>query len=243
LKVVAAEYEDCHVTVNVHAAEVRAWLNDSVDGNNLFRDVEIFLEDESGTPVSKTTLASAFIREFTISATDTEFLIKAGQPIRMVLVPESISTTSGGPNFNPVNQPIPNGSFSLDIDNVDGSRMHSVSELTMRVQKVLDITGASGIARFVPGQTSFDDLTLTAIFGNQTIAHLESWMANVAAGNSDTRDADLELIRSDGTHVSTVELSSLDPIEMLPFFVESPSESIFARRRSVKLRLGSFRFQ
>jgi hypothetical protein len=244
LKLVTAEHEDCRLAVTIVADEVRTWLNDTVNGNNPWRTVEIFQYGFGGT-ASQTTLESAFISEFTLSAMNPADS-KSPVTISMVLVPQSIATTSGGPNFTVATQPIAGAAmFLLEIDSVDGSRMRSVSSLRMRVQKVLDTANTTGIAAFIPGQMSFDDITLTAATaGGQTVADLEAWVANIAAGIFDARDGNLDLLRFNLTFVTRVELSNLEPIEMLPFAVDGESGSkTSVGVRSVKLRVGSFRFQ
>jgi hypothetical protein len=243
LKVVAAEYEDCHITIRTIAAQVRTWLNDTVTGTNPLRDVEIVAFDSRGTVVAEMLVEAAFMSEFTISAVDSA--VDEQVTIKLVLVPAAIESTPGGPNINIAVQPFAwSNLFALEIDNVDGSRISTVSALTMRVQKVPDTTNPGGIAAFVPGQMSFDDVTLTAltVVGGSTISDLEDWVESTAIGNVDLRNGELLLRRTTSSVTAVVELSGLAPIQMLPFGVGG-SGSGSGAARPVTLRLGSFRFQ
>ena len=100
-KILGVEYEDCWFETRALSPRLTQWLNDTVDGTNVYRDVVVIQWDsQTREEVARLEIRQAFLRDFVVSdfdAADTSFGV-----LRFALVPASLRNiaTGDGPGFS-----------------------------------------------------------------------------------------------------------------------------------------------
>ncbi len=243
-KVAGVEYEDCYVSTSFAAADIRQWLNDTVDGANGRRDVTILQLDGSRNETARTAIGNAFIGDFSID--DPNALSNETAALSMILVPSAVTTVAGSGLPVTLSTSFPNSkrlfsaNFRFNITGVDGSWIVSVGGIHMAGQKVPVAPGNSRHL-FEPGPPVFELLTLAMATGGHTVPNITSWFANVSLGQLDLRSGDLQFLSPDLITVHmTVQFSNLSPVLMFPYAVIAGGS---AGHRIATLSVGSFRIQ
>lgn len=239
-KEIGVEYEDCHFTVNRPTQALMDWLQDSVSGNSIHRQLAVHLVDFNYNVVARVDVGGAFIREVRVSGADASSSDAAG--FSFVVVPQTIAT-----NYNPGNTTFNSGNtdivlssnFRLAIEGIDGSRVRSVEGLRLSWQKVLQ-SSLKGRRGFSPGAMAADDITISATSaGGTTMSDLNDWMRRRQDGTAMPRAASLEFLAPNLATLVTVQMTGLEPLTFPPF---STTPSIL-NVRSMMIRVASWVLQ
>src|ERR1051325_196645 len=93
-RILGIEYDDCYVETRTRSAELFQWLNDTVNGVNLFRDLSVSYQDSLKIELSSLQIAHAFLRDFTIS--DADAASKDAGSVRIAFVPSTTTARQIG---------------------------------------------------------------------------------------------------------------------------------------------------
>ena len=237
-KEIGVEYEDCHFATTRIPPQLLTWLNDSISGNNVRRQLTLYRLNSALTQVDvQVSIANGFLREFAVAGLDEDF----GPSVVMsfVVVPASVNISTGG-SFPATQAPafLRNTNFRTLISGVDGSRIGAIEGLRMSWPKMATLP--NGTRRtFDPGLFTADNISITASAGlGSTLSDIEQWVSQVAAGTAAPRDGDIELVSVSGQTVQTIELHDLVPLTFQLFPTGTKSTS-----KTLTLRLGHFEFQ
>jgi hypothetical protein len=234
-KVLGVEYEDCFFQVDGLSPNLTRWLNDTVNGSNVFRDVVVTQVDPlTRKDIVRLQIAHAFLRDFRVS--DADGSSTSIGSLRFAVVPTSLSivanaTTTGGGSLT-----FHVADFRLSGFGVDGSQVAAVRGVHMSAPKIV-ATPIGSRHQFSPGAPQFDDIRLEVGTAGNTISDLQAWVNNVAQGQVDLRPGDLQFLTPNLQVVlGTVHFLNVSPTGFAPF----PTST---NQRLIDLVVGSFLFQ
>jgi len=236
-KQLGVEYEDCHFVVSRLSPAVTDWLNDTVQGTDLRRDLTVFSFNSQGNVLSRIHIGNGFLRDFRVS--DFDAAVNATGSLSFVVVPDTLQTLSGGSVANDLLPSFQRNLFRLEVAGTDLTGIAAVRGIHLSVPKTPATPGTSARHQFVPGTPSFDDLQFevgAGASGFTTGQYLDSWATAVTGGQNDLRDADLTMISANALRdIGTLHFTGVIPLTGLePFPVNN--------RRSMTLAQSQFEF-
>ena len=217
-KLAQAEFEDCYLSTKILSPDLIAWLHDSVNGSNAFRDLTLIqVSDISFNEVSRTSIDHAFLRDFSIS--DLDGSSNTVGVLSFVLVPRNLqSAASSGVSLVPNTPRFLNANFVVNIDSVDGSRINAVRNLHMSAPKILVSPQLGTHHQFLPGQPSFDNLTIEMSVAGTTASSFDAWAHNIALGQNDLRVGTVNLMNTTfSSSLAEIDLFDLSPLSFPAF--------------------------
>ena len=232
------EYADCTFGTSRVYPPLIDWFNDTVQGTNLRRDLDLLVVNFNGTVVSRTHIANGFLSEFSVSDVDASSL-NAGL-LTFVVVPDALQTQPPGtPRSQNLAAQIRPNLFALSVDGTALTGTISVGGMHMSASKIPSANGTLPRHQFVPGSATFDDLEIAVsgigAAGAASAQYLEAWASNVAGGQNDLRDAELSLRNNVLVEIAALHFTDLLPLSALePFPVGG--------RRSMTLDQAHFEF-
>lgn len=242
-KEIGIEYEDCHFTVNRPPSALIDWVQDSVAGGEVERDLAVYQVDFSFDVIARVDIGGAFLRELRVSPADAasdDELVK----VSFVAVPETIlvdfDPASHSFNFGINPPPMLSENFRIEIDSVDGQRISKVQGLRLSWLKVPQALPGAQRRSFAPGAMAADDIVVTTAAVNPTLANLNQWMQQVANGTNFPREAVLEFLSPNHQDaLLNVLMTGLVPLTFPPFSTSGGAVST----RSMTIRVGGFTLQ
>jgi hypothetical protein len=220
-KQVGVEYEDCHITTRELTPALLDWLQDSMSGANIQRNLVVYQLDFTSRVTASMQINSAFVREFSLS--ELEGSSKSPVAFTFVVVPQAIivnHNATGMPPMGPTSKFLLASNFRFTIDNVNDNGIRSLSAIRMTWPKIeQQVVAHSGRRQFLPGPPAVEPVTITlSASGGGTAQDLDQWMAQVANGTGTPRNAVLELLNPTLTQTAyTVQMSNVFPVQFLPF--------------------------
>ena len=234
------EYEDCYFTSARLPPAVMDLVNQTVTGSLLVHTLAVYQVDGTGHTVSRTDITGAFLREFRL--TDFDGSTAGSGLASFVLVPETVTVETSNPGSVPAGATgaqIRSDLFTFGVDGVGYPDTAAVRGLHLTVQKVPQTVGAAVRKTFTPGALSYDDVTVEIATGRpQSVQDAEAWVAQVAAGNLQARQGDLDLLLSTNQAFAAVLLDDLVPFAFPPYPTGGRGG-----QRTLYLHVGGLRFQ
>jgi hypothetical protein len=237
-KILGVEYEDCHFQINGLWQGVMQWLNDTLQGDNLFRDLTVVQVGSPFDPreISRTLVGHAFLRDLRVSDLDANDRERGS--LSFIVVPATLHTVDGDGSVvtGRVDSLFIGGQFRVSLQGVDGSRFTAVRGIHMTAPKVLTQGGGTR-HQFSPGAPQFDELRLEMVSPSHTADDLDHWVSDFARGIGDLRDGQVQLLEPDfQTVIATVEFFQLSPAAFSPFTTP-------LNRRTIMLDVARFQIQ
>ena len=150
-KILGVEYEDCYFKIARLDPNVLTWLNETVDGSNVWRDLAVVQTNSTGHPVASYSLGLSFLRDFTVSDFD------GGDPsagsISFVVVPATIQSQGnpGGSVTNGTGAVLRKSPFTFSLGGTDYTAT-AIHGIHMSVAEA--IHAGSRETRFLPGHAA-----------------------------------------------------------------------------------------
>lgn len=239
-KQLGLEYEDCYFAISRESQPVMEWLNDTVAGANLRRDLTVNVMRQDGTVASRIEIGNGFLSDFGVAELDAG---TTGAPllISFVVVPDSLQSVSGGSASSSPGQGVNfrRDLFQLVIDDTVLGGTIGIRGVHLSAPKIPAAAGASPRQLFVPGTPSFDEIEIEVVgsgaAGTASAQYLNAWAAQIVQGENDVRDARIRLLNSALSEIGAVDLIGLIPLgDLEPFAVNN--------RRSIRLSQDRFEF-
>jgi len=238
-KELGVEYQDCYFTTPRLSQPVLDWLNDTVQGTNLRRNLNVVIVNFTGSVVSHIEITNGFLSDFSVTDFDASSLLSGS--LSFVVVPDSLQRLPGGSAGTANTAPlIRRNAFALEVAGTSLLATAGVGGIHLSVPKIAAPNGALPRHRFVPGAPQYDGLQIELTgTGSQAAAadaqYLDTWAAAVAQGQIDLRDAHLSLLSPTLSVVGVMHFTNLTPLSALEPF---PS----GNRRSITLQEEQFVF-
>jgi hypothetical protein len=234
------EYEDCYLQIRGIQPALAEWLNDSVQGQDPFRDFSIYHVDR-GEVIAKTVVQSAFLRDFRLSDFDAPVF---DLPLStFIVVPETLQTHADTSNLLPGPPPRTKDiAFEVRGVGVRAGDFVALSGIHVSFPKFPREDERELRRVFQPGPAAFDDFVLEVrtLGAEDTIEVLEAWVRDVEFGSVQPRDLSVDLLQTvDGETdpIGVVELHGVAPVSFSPFPIGD------LRVRALVLDLDHFLFE
>ena len=219
-KVIGVEYYDCHLAIRVFANPWRTWVDDTLTGQNVLRDLTVFVQSPNSLSiVAKIEIDDAFIRDFTVSdlnAIDGKSFVT----YRFVLVPRQVVKSAANAMSSLQNTPTTlAANYEIQIGSVNSNFVATIRGLRVSFGKQLDPNGNLQRLQFLPvGVPVFDNVEIGFAQNSVTAADIDTWIGQVSNGNAAPRNAVIELKNSTLTStVRTINITGLVPLYSPPF--------------------------
>ena len=216
-KQLGVEYEDCYFAVARVSQPLMDWVNDTVQGINLRRNLTVVIMSPSGSSVDRRiAIGNGFLSDFSVS--DLDAATAGPALLSFVVVPDSLQISVGGPVPTGGSTPqLRRNVFAFAVDDTALLGAAGVRGIHFSVEKIPAPIGALTRNLFVPGALVYDELEILVGGGSAgvtTAQYLDTWAAAVAQGQSDLRDAHLGLLAA-GVEVVGITFTDLEPLSAL----------------------------
>lgn len=191
--------EECHFTVSAKSQPLWDWLDDSLQGKNVLRDLEIRERNQSGGSSAQLNVDDAFLTEFTIDGVDAATNDLA--TVTFVVQPRQVQsvTPTTTPGVVGAVTPFLQSRFRLEIGTFDMNGTLSVGPVSVVWATVTTPSGeAPGAASVVPFEVTISG---SATFVS-TAQALEQWVDDALKGKPNvSQSGKLELLAGNSTTV------------------------------------------
>ncbi|MDP9281974.1 MAG: hypothetical protein M3P38_07735 [Chloroflexota bacterium] len=216
---------NCYFNVQGLPETLRDWLDASIDGINVQRDLTVYgTSSTTGTVVRQFAIADAFVVEMNFNL-DVEASRYAPLAVELVVAGNSFDQVpvTSAPSFS-AGSGISAGMFDLHITNIATGQIRQLTGAGFSVAR-------NGSATYTPGALSLHNIRVGVSPNSQstnTRNNLNTWTGQVAAGQNAHRSATLELLDSEGGFEAQIDLD-LTPISYLDPLPIGGSQSITLR--------------
>lgn len=234
----ASTFSDCAFTMRPTAADgVYDWLRDRVNGTGVARDVRVLRTRVDGSLAEAIVIQDAVLSSFAVSAFDGA--VSGAVLLSFTAAPKSLSTdlAPAGSSGAPVALALARHLFTLQIDQVSGGQVASVSSLA--VDLPVTVSQGSGGRTLTEGTPIFRSVLVAAGAAGGTQSDLRAWGEQAAIGAPSTRTGTLQLRQPDFSAAPlAIGLAGLMPLRRLDAFPTSG-----ASIKTIDLAVGGFTFQ
>ncbi len=220
-KVLALEYEDCYFETLLPQQQILGWLNATMQGTNVTRDVTVVQIDFNGVVLKRIRIPNAFMSEFRV--TDLDATSNERLEFAFTLVPDALQVSTGGTPKSPpggTQKVLLRRNFTASVAATRLTGLVGIAGLHVSVPKLPSTPTASGRLQFAPGTPVVDDIRMDVGSGSSagtTATYIDAWTNVIAGGTNDRRSIRIALL--DGTLQSElviIQIASASPIGALP---------------------------